>query len=447
MTDYRVRPGSPSPLGATWHGHGTNFAVYSESATAIDLCLLDAAGAETRIPLDQLTELVWHAYVEGVGPGQLYALRVDGPWDPKAGHRFNHHCVLLDPYAKAVSGPEDWSKGGFSHDPTHPERDLAMSRFDQRAAPLSVVIDPAFDWAGDQPPNVPLRKTIVYETHVKGLTMRHPGVPPELRGTYAAIATPPILEYLVGLGVTAVELQPVHHFVDDQRLAERGLRNYWGYNSISFLAPEVRYRAGDQVGDEVRQFKEMVKALHAAGIEVILDVVYNHTAEGNHEGPTLCFKGIDNKTYYRLVRDEPRFYFDYTGTGNTLNVRHPQTLRLIMDSLRYWVTEMHVDGFRFDLASTLARSLHEVDRLGSFFAVMNQDPALARVKLIAEPWDLGEGGYQVGHFPVRWSEWNGKYRDAMRAFWRGERGRARSARGCSAARTCTRAMAALRRRA
>ncbi len=424
MNPIVVRPGVPSPLGATWDGRGTNFAIYSEAASGVDLCLFDAEGDETRFRIEQRTEFVWHAYLEDVRPGQLYAFRVDGPWEPKLGNRFNHLNLLLDPYAKAVSGIEDWSKGGFSYDLLHPERDLVLSTFDQRAAPYGVVVDDAFEWGHDVAPNTPLRKSILYETHVKGLTMRHPDVPPELRGTYAAIGTPAILKYLVELGVTAVELLPVHHFVDDQHLLERGLRNYWGYNSISFLAPEVRYRAGDRVGDEVRQFKEMVRALHGAGIEVILDVVYNHTAEGNHLGPTLSFKGIDNRTYYRLTPNDPRFYFDYTGTGNSLNVHHPQTLRLIMDSLRYWVREMHVDGFRFDLASTLARSLHEVDRLSSFFTVLNQDPALANVKLIAEPWDMGEGGYQVGHFPVRWSEWNAEYRDAMRAFWRGDGGRA-----------------------
>jgi glycogen debranching enzyme GlgX/malto-oligosyltrehalose synthase len=424
MKPIVARPGVPSPLGATWDGRGTNFAVYSEAAGGVDLCLLEPDGVETRVRIEQRTEFVWHVYLEDVQPGQLYAFRVDGPWEPKLGNRFNHHNVLLDPYAKAVSGVEDWSKGGFSYDLFSPERDLARASFDQHAAPYGVVVDDAFDWGNDAAPNTPLRKSILYETHVKGLTMRHPDVPPELRGTYAALGTPAILKHLVELGVTAVELLPVHHFVDDQHLLEQGLRNYWGYNSIAFLAPEVRYRAGDGVGDEVRQFKEMVRALHGAGLEVILDVVYNHTAEGNHLGPTLSFKGIDNRTYYRLAPNDPRFYFDYTGTGNTLNVHHPQTLRLIMDSLRYWVREMHVDGFRFDLASTLARSLHEVDRLSSFFTVLNQDPALANVKLIAEPWDMGEGGYQVGHFPVRWSEWNAEYRDAMRAFWRGDGGHA-----------------------
>jgi glycogen debranching enzyme GlgX/malto-oligosyltrehalose synthase len=372
----------------------------------------------------QRTELVWHVFVEGVGPGQLYGYRVDGPWEPQRGLRFNRRCVLLDPYARAVSRTADWRLGGFAHDVLHPDKDLVRVERDQRAAPLGLVVDSAFDWRGDAPPNVPMRKSLIYEAHVKGMTMRHPDVPPELRGTYAGVASEPIVEHLRELGVTAIELCPIHGFVDDQLLLEKGLRNYWGYNSIAFFAPDVRYRAGARLGAEVTQFKQMVRALHEAGIEVILDVVYNHTAEGNHLGPTLSLKGIDNPTYYRLVPDEPRYYFDYTGTGNTLNVRHPQTLRLIMDSLRYWVLEMHVDGFRFDLAATLARSLHEVDRLSSFFTVIHQDPVLSRVKLIAEPWDLGEGGYQVGQFPIRWSEWNGRYRDTVRAFWRGDSGRA-----------------------
>ncbi len=420
----RTRPGAPFPLGATWRGRGTNFALYSENATGLELCLYDEEGRETRVPVRQRTDLVWHVFVEGVGPGQAYGYRVDGPWEPKRGLRFNRNCVLLDPYARALSRTEDWKLGGFAYDVLHPDRDTVRTEHDQRAAPLGLVIDAAFDWRDDVPPNVPMRKSLVYEAHVRGMTMRHPDVPPELRGTYAGLATEPIVEHLRELGVTAIELLPIHGYVDDQFLLEKGLRNYWGYNSIAFFAPDVRYRGGGVAGDEVTQFKRMVRALHAAGIEVILDVVYNHTGEGNHLGPTLSLKGIDNPTYYRLVPDDPRYYFDYTGTGNTLNVRHPQTLRLIMDSLRYWVQEMHVDGFRFDLAATLARSLHEVDRLSSFFTVIHQDPVLSRVKLIAEPWDVGEGGYQVGHFPVRWSEWNGRYRDTVRAFWRGDPGRA-----------------------
>jgi glycogen debranching enzyme GlgX/malto-oligosyltrehalose synthase len=420
---YKTRPGISAPLGATWDGEGTNFALYSEGATAVELCLVDPDGREVRVPVHQRTELVWHVYVEGVGPGQRYAFYVDGPWDPQSGLRFNKQTRLLDPWAKAVSGVEDWDAGAFSYDTSHPDRDLVKNAAEQRAAPLGIVIDPSFDWEDDAPPNVPLSDSVIYEAHVKGLTQLHPHVAPELRGTYAGIGSESLTRYLTELGVTSLELLPVHHFVDDKFLLDKGLRNYWGYNTIAFFAPDPRYRSGGEPGDEVRQFKEMVKALHRAGIEVILDVVYNHTAEGNHLGPTFSLKGIDNRTYYRLVADSPRHYFDYTGTGNSLNVRHPQALRLIMDSLRYWVEEMHVDGFRFDLASTLARSLHEVDRLSSFFVIINQDPVIGRVKLIAEPWDVGDGGYQVGGFPVKWSEWNGKYRDAMRAFWRGDGGK------------------------
>ena len=421
---HRTRPGVPSPLGSAWDGRGTNFALYSENATAVELCLFDDAGQETRREVRHRTDHVWHLYLEGVGPGQLYGYRVHGPWEPERGLRFNPRNVLLDPYAKALGGKESWERGVFSYDPSHPEKDLAAVQSDQRGAPLGVVVDTSFDWEDDAPPNIPMRESIIYEAHVKGLTMRHPEIAAELRGTYSAVAGEPIVRHLRELGVTALEVLPVHGFVDDKVLLDRGLRNYWGYNSVAFFAPDVRYRAGAAVAAEVRQFKQMVKTLHAAGIEVILDVVYNHTAEGNHLGPAFSFKGIDNPTYYRLVPDTPRYYFDYTGTGNSLNVRHPQTLRLIMDSLRYWVEEMHVDGFRFDLAATLARSLHEVDRLSSFFTVIHQDPVLARVKLIAEPWDVGEGGYQVGHFPVRWAEWNGKYRDLIRAFWKGDGGRA-----------------------
>jgi isoamylase len=420
----RVRPGRPAPLGATWDRTGTNFALYSEDATAVELCLFDEAGHETRLPVRARTDLVWHAHVAGVGPGQRYGYRVHGPWAPEAGLRFNPNNILLDPYAKAVSGTEDFSRGAFSYDTADPDRDLAMNPRESRGAPLGVVVDPAFDWGPDAPPATPLRNSILYELHVKGFTMQHPEIPEDLRGTYAALATEPVIRHLQDLGVTAVELLPIHAFVDDQFLLDRGLKNYWGYNSIGFFAPDTRYRHGQRQASEVRQFKEMVKALHAAGLEVILDVVYNHTAEGNHLGPTFSLKGIDNRTYYRLVPDAPRFYFDYTGTGNSLNVGHPQTLRLIMDSLRYWVQEMHVDGFRFDLASALARSLHEVDKLSGFFTIINQDPVIGQAKLIAEPWDLGEGGYQVGQFPVRWAEWNGKFRDAMRFFWRGDGGRA-----------------------
>ena len=420
----RLRHGSSSPLGATWTGEGVNFALYSESATGVVLCLFDAAGRELAVPVGQRTEYVWHVFVEGVGPGQLYGYRVDGPWEPERGLRHNPRCVLLDPYAKALGRSVDWAQGGFAYDISHPDRDLVRAGNDQRAAPLGVVVDDSFAWGDDAAPNVPMHRSILYEAHVRGMTARHEGVSPELRGTYLGLSSEPIVRHLRELGVTAVELLPVHGFADDPSLLDRGLRNYWGYNSIAFFAPDLRYRAGSGLAVEVLQFKRMVKALHEAGIEVILDVVYNHTAEGNHLGPTLSLKGIDNATYYRLVPNNPRYYFDYTGTGNSLNVRHPQTLRLIMDSLRYWVETMHVDGFRFDLAATLARSLHEVDRLSSFFAVIHQDPILGRVKLIAEPWDVGEKGYQVGQFPVRWAEWNGKYRDTMRAFWRGDGGRA-----------------------
>jgi isoamylase len=422
---YKTRPGAAAPLGATWDGDGTNFALYSEGATAVELVLVDRDRQETRIPVRQRTEYVWHVYVEGVGPGQLYAYRVDGPWDPQQGYRFNKNVRLLDPWARAVAGVEDWEAGAFAYDVGNPspERDLIKSDRDQRAAPLGIVIDPSFDWEDDQPPNITMPDAVIYEAHVKGLTQQHPHVPDEQRGTYCGVANDAVVNYLRDLGVTSLELLPIHHFVDDKFLLDKGLRNYWGYNTIAFFAPDPRYRSNGQPGDEVRQFKEMVKTLHRAGIEVILDVVYNHTAEGNHLGPTFSLKGIDNRTYYRLVGDSPRHYFDYTGTGNSLNVRHPQALRLIMDSLRYWVEEMHVDGFRFDLASTLARSLHEVDRLSSFFVIINQDPVISRVKLIAEPWDVGDGGYQVGGFPMGWSEWNGKYRDTMRAFWRGDGGK------------------------
>ncbi|HVV81568.1 MAG TPA: glycogen debranching protein GlgX [Kofleriaceae bacterium] len=417
-----LRQGSPAPLGATWDGDGTNFAIYSEGATAIQLALVDDAGVETRVPVAQRSEHVWHVHVAGVGPGQRYAYYIDGPWQPQAGLRFNPATRLLDPYARAVDGVERWEEGAFAYDLDHPDRDLVRNDRPQRAAPLAVVIDPRFDWDDDAPPRVPIADAVIYEAHVKGLTWRHPHVDPAARGTYGGVASDAMVRYLRDLGVTSIELLPVHHFVDDKLLLDRGLRNYWGYNTIGFFAPDPRYRAGQGVGDEVRQFKQMVKALHRAGLEVILDVVYNHTAEGNHLGPTFSLKGVDNPTYYRLVGDSPRHYFDYTGTGNSLNVRHPQTLRLIMDSLRYWVEEMHVDGFRFDLASTLARSLHEVDPLSSFFVIINQDPVIGRVKLIAEPWDVGEGGYQVGGFPVGWSEWNGRYRDTVRGFWRGDGG-------------------------
>ncbi len=415
----RVLPGAPFPLGATYDGSGVNFALYSENATGVELCLVDDTGRETRVPLRERTGFTWHAYVADVRPGQKYGYRVSGPYEPHRGLRYNPQNLLLDPYAKALDSVERWDEGLFAYPLGHPDGDLARSTKDARGVPLGVIIDEAFDWEDDAPPNVPFHRSIFYEVHVRGATIRHPEVPPQLRGTFGGLASDPMIAYFQELGVTALELLPVHGFVDDKHLLDKGLRNYWGYNSIAFFAPDVRYRSIDVPGAGVREFREMVKRLHRAGIEVILDVVYNHTAEGNHLGPTISLKGIDNPTYYRLVGSDPRYYFDYTGTGNTLNVRHPQTLQLIMDSLRYWITSMHVDGFRFDLASTLARSLHEVDALSSFFTIIRQDPVIGRVKLIAEPWDVGDGGYQVGNFPVGWAEWNGKYRDAIRAFWRG----------------------------
>jgi isoamylase len=424
MREVHVRPhpGHPFPLGATWDGKGVNFALYSEHASGVELCLMDEFGLETtRIPLRERTAFTWHGYLPGIGPGQLYGYRVAGPYEPDKGLRFNPNCLLLDPYAKALDRPEHWDEGLFAYELGAPEQDLKRSEVEQHGAPLSVVTDPQFDWQGDQPPATPFHKSVIYEAHVKGLTMRHPDVPAEHRGKYLGVCSPPILQYFRDLGVTAIELLPVHALVDDNTLLDKGLRNYWGYNSIGFLAPDPRYRTSTRPGDCVTEFKTLVRELHKAGLEVILDVVYNHTAEGNHLGPTLCFKGIDNPTYYRLA-DNPRFFFDYTGTGNSLNVRHPQTLQLIMDSLRYWIQEMHVDGFRFDLAAALARSLHEVDQLSSFFTIIHQDPVISRVKLIAEPWDVGEGGYQVGNFPVRWAEWNGRYRDCIRSFWRGDHG-------------------------
>jgi glycogen operon protein len=414
----RIKPGLPYPLGATWDGAGVNFAIYSENASSVELCLYSADQTETRVPLRHCTGYVWHSYIEGLAPGQLYGYRVDGPYEPQRGLRFNPNVVLLDPYAKAVHSVESWEDGLFAYELGHPEQDLKRSEREARGAPLGIVIDGKFDWEDDAPPKVPFHKSVIYEAHVKGLTAKHPEVPPEWRGKYSGISSPPMIEYFERLGVTSIELLPVHCFVDDDLLLKKGLRNYWGYNTINFFTPDVRYRTRNFLGSGVREFKMMVKELHKAGIEVILDVVYNHTAEGNHLGPTISFKGIDNPTYYRLAPD-PRYYFDYTGTGNSLNVRHPQTLQLIMDSLRYWITEMHVDGFRFDLAATLARGLFEVDQLSSFFTIIHQDPIISQVKLIAEPWDVGAGGYQVGNFPTRWAEWNGKYRDAVRAFWRG----------------------------
>jgi isoamylase len=412
-------PGNPYPLGARWDGRGTNFALFSEHAEGVELCLFDDDGHELHIPMNEHTALIWHCYLPGIGPGQRYGYRVHGPYDPGAGHRFNPAKLMIDPYAKAVDGEIDWDDAVFGY--PLGDDDLVPDERDSAAhVPKSIVVNPFFDWGDDRSPRTPWHKTIIYEAHVKGLTMQHPDVEPELRGTYAGLASPPIIDYLTSLGVTAIELQPVHHFVQDHFLVEKGLRNYWGYNSIGFLAPHADYAARGTRGEQVYEFKSMVADLHRAGLEVILDVVYNHTAEGNHLGPHLSFRGIDNLSYYRTVDEDPRYYMDYTGTGNSLNVRHPHVLQLIMDSLRYWVTEMHVDGFRFDLASTLARELHDVDRLSSFFDIIQQDPVISQTKLIAEPWDVGEGGYQVGNFPQLWTEWNGKYRDYMRDYWRGE---------------------------
>ncbi len=413
----QVWPGTAYPLGATFDGTGTNFAIFSEVAEKVELCLFDADGNEERIRLPEMDGYVWHAFLPGIQPGQRYGYRVHGPYDPSQGLRCNPNKLLLDPYAKAIDGPVDWDPSVFGYDFDSGERNDEDSAAHM---PKSVVVNPYFDWGVDRPPRTPYHKTVIYEAHVKGLTMTHPDVPEELRGTYAAIAHPAVVSYLQELGVTAIELMPVHQFVQDDTLQQKGLRNYWGYNTIGFFAPHNEYASNTDNGMQVQEFKGMVRTLHEAGIEVILDVVYNHTAEGNHLGPTLSFKGIDNRAYYRLVEDDPQYYMDYTGTGNSLNARTPQALQLIMDSLRYWITEMHVDGFRFDLASTLARELHAVDRLSAFFDLVHQDPVVSQVKLIAEPWDVGEGGYQVGNFPALWTEWNGKYRDTVRDFWRGE---------------------------
>lgn len=414
-------PGSPFPLGATWDGQGVNFALYAENATRVELCLFNdpAGSAYDTVRLSDRSSNVWHVYLPGAKPGLLYGYRVHGPYEPAEGHRFNPNKLLIDPYAKAVSGTINWHNSLFGYEPGHPDQDLSYSETDSAPfIPKSVVIDQQFNWGDDKPPKTPYQQSIIYETHVKGFTKLHPGIPDEIRGTYRGMAHPATIEYIKQLGVTAVELMPVHHFVADRYLVDKGLTNYWGYNSIGFFAPDARYAASGCCGEQVTEFKAMVKALHAAGIEVILDVVYNHTAEGNHLGPTLSFKGVDNAVYYRLTEDK-RYYMDYTGTGNTLNARLPNVLRLIMDSLRYWITDMHVDGFRFDLAATLARELHEVDRLSAFFDIIHQDPVISQVKLIAEPWDVGEGGYQVGKFPPGWAEWNGKYRDSIRDYWRG----------------------------
>jgi isoamylase len=415
-----IWPGRPRPLGASWDGEGTNFAVFAEEAEAVELCLFDGDGTERRLALPEVTAHTWHGYVPGVEPGQYYGFRAHGPYEPRHGLRFNPAKLLLDPNARAIDGVVDWDDAVFGYrvgagDLTPDDRDSAPH------VPRSVVVHDGFPWGDDRHPNVPWADTVIYEAHVRGYTMRHPDVPEHQRGTYAAMGSPPVVDSLTRLGVTTLELQPVHHFISEHSVVQRGLTNYWGYNSIGYFAPEASFSSSGRRGEQVREFKAMVRNLHAAGVEVILDVVYNHTAEGNHLGPTLSFRGLDNRSYYRLKDDDPRFYVDFSGCGNALNVRHPQVLALIMDSLRYWVLEMHVDGFRFDLASALARGFHEVERLSTFFDLIHQDPVISQVKLIAEPWDVGEGGYQVGKFPVLWTEWNGRYRDTIRDFWRGAR--------------------------
>lgn len=420
----RVWPGKSYPLGATWDGAGVNFALFSENATKVELCLFDSVDDKqeaVRIELPEQTDMVWHGYFPDLQPGQLYGYRVHGPYDPANGHRFNPNKLLLDPYARAIGRDLTWDDSMFAYRLGDPEADLSFDDRDSAAfAPLAVVIDEAFTWGDDSHPDVPWHKTIIYEMHVKGFTKQHPGVPEHLQGTYAGIVSEEALNHLKKLGVTTIELMPIHYFLNDRHLVDQGLTNYWGYNTMGFFAPDPRYSAGGPGADSVVEFKRMVRALHSNGFEVILDVVYNHTAEGNHMGPMVSLRGIDNSCYYRTVHNDRRYYMDYTGCGNTLNMQEPRVLQLIMDSLRYWVQEMHVDGFRFDLASALARELHEVDKLGAFFDIIHQDPVLSRCKLIAEPWDLGEGGYMVGNFPVLWTEWNGKYRDAIRNFWRGD---------------------------
>ncbi len=413
-----VWPGGPYPLGATYDGAGTNFTLFSEVAEAVELCLFDDEDVETRVPMTERDALVWHAYLPQVSPGQSYGYRVHGPFEPKRGHRCDPSKLLIDPYAKALAGAIDWAPVCYSYRFDDPSK---RNTEDSAAHTMkSVVVNPFFDWQDDRLPRRLYHETVIYEAHVKGMTYLHPDIPERIRGTYAGLAHPAIVDHLTDLGVTAIELMPVHQFVNDSTLVDKGLSNYWGYNTIGYFAPQNTYSASGQRGQQVLEFKAMVRDLHRAGIEVILDVVYNHTAEGNHLGPTLGFRGIDNASYYRLADDDPSFYYDTTGTGNTLLMRNPHVLQLIMDSLRYWVTEMHVDGFRFDLAASLARQFHEVDRLSAFFDLVQQDPVVSQVKLIAEPWDVGPGGYQVGNFPPRWTEWNGRYRDTVRDYWRGE---------------------------
>ncbi len=421
----KVLPGSPYPQGATWNGTGVNFAIYSELATKIELCLFDTLGepAKETIELKECSGYVWHGYVPELSIGQLYGYRVHGPYDPEKGLRFNPAKLLIDPYAKAISGVVDWDYPIFGYKVGDPAGDLSRCDHDNAPGmPKGVVTTSHFDWQNDHSPEIHLHDSVIYEVHVKGFTRQHPDVPENLRGTYLGLASPAVIEYFKKLGVTAVELMPVHDFLDDKHLLDKGLWNYWGYNTTNFFSPVARYCSAGDASQQIGEFKTMVRELHRANIEVILDVVYNHTSEGNQMGPTLSFRGIDNATYYRLTPDNPRYYMDYTGTGNTLNMRHPQVLKMVMDSLRYWVLDMHVDGFRFDLAAALARELHDVDRLSAFFDVINQDPVLSKVKLIAEPWDVGEGGYQVGKFPALWAEWNGKYRDVVRRYWKGDPG-------------------------
>ena len=418
-----IYPGKPYPLGATWDGEGVNFALFADNCSGVELCLFDSGDDKietARINLTERTHQVWHVYLPDCKPGQLYGYRVDGPYDPGSGNRFNPNKLLMDPYAKAIAGSVKWHDALFAYEIGNPDADLSYSELDSAPfVPKSVVIDPAFDWGDDQPLRIPYHQSVIYEAHVRGFTKLNPDIPENIRGSYAALGHPVTIEYLKSLGITAIELMPVHQYVNDRGLVDKGLSNYWGYNTIAFFAPDVRYSSSGVQGEQVREFKEMVRELHKAGIEVILDVVYNHTAEGNEMGPTISFKGIDNACYYRLVEDDKRHYMDYTGTGNTLNAMLPNVLRYIMDSLRYWIMEMHVDGFRFDLAATLARELHEVNRLSAFFDIIHQDPVISQVKLIAEPWDIGEGGYQVGKFPPGWAEWNGKYRDTIRDYWKG----------------------------
>jgi isoamylase len=420
----RVWPGNPYPLGATWDGEGVNFSIFSEHATAVKLCLFDHPDdpkPSDEIDLHERTDMIWHCYLPDVRPGRLYGWRVEGPYEPEHGQRFNPNKLLLDPYAKAITKQIQWTDAMYGYTIGDRAEDLSFdTRDDAGDMPKCIVVEPEFTWGDDRKPGTPWNRTVIYECHLRGMTMRHPAVPEELRGTYLGLASDPIIDHLLGLGVTAVELLPIHQFVSERFLVERGLTNYWGYNSVGYLAPEVKY--AQVPGEQVEEFKSMVKTLHRAGIEVILDVVYNHTAEGNHLGPTLTLKGVDNPAYYRLGPDDPRHYTDFTGTGNSLNMLHPRAIQLMMDSLRYWTVEMHVDGFRFDLASTLARELYEVNRLGTFFDIIQQDPVLSQVKLIAEAWDVGPGGYQVGNFPVGWAEWNDKYRDCVRRFWRGDPG-------------------------